>query len=137
MASELWAREADRERVWSAEYAGDHFQFVNGEQRPIETYPRPAGLLTSAERAMAQDAAENALSELENAGATEANSARLRSLHGKLSNPQPWVLSLAELWMVWGALTLSIATADPRCTGDLDGMRAFTARLGYQIGALS
>jgi hypothetical protein len=137
MASELWAQEADRERVWSAEYAGDHFQYVDGQERPIETYPRPAGLLTSAERAMALDAAQNTLSTLENAGVTEANAARLRALHGKLSDPQPWVLSVAELWMVWGALTLSIATADPRCAGDLDGMRAMSSRLGYQIGALS
>jgi hypothetical protein len=137
MASELWAREADRERVWSAEYAGDHFQTVNGWEEPIPTYPRPAGLLTSAERAMALDATENSLNRLEDAGVTEDNSARLRSLHDKLSDSQPWVLSLAELWMVWGALTGSIVTADPRCTGDLDGMRAMTSRLGYQLGALS
>jgi hypothetical protein len=138
-AARLWDELSadEKQRVWSAEYAGDHFQYVDGQERPIETYPRPAGLLTSAEHAMAQDAAENTLSTLENAGVTEANAARLRALHGKLSDPQPWVLSVAELWMVWGALTLSIATADPRCAGDLDGMRAMTSRLGYQLGALS
>lgn len=137
MASELWAREADRERVWSAEYAGDHFQTVNGWEEPIPTYPRPAGLLTSAERAMALDATENALSEVENAGATPADTAKLRALWESLKSAQPRVLSLAELWMLWGALTVSIMTADVRCTGDLDGWRAFASRLGYKIGALS
>ena len=137
MAAELWQAEADRKRVWSAEYARDHFQNVNGQAQPVQTYPRPAGLLTRAEHTMALDATENALNRLEDAGVTEASSARLRALHGKLSGAQPCVLSLAEQWMLWGALTGSITTADPRCTGDLDGMRAMVSRLGYRLGVLS
>src|SRR5580692_7020125 len=112
----------------SKTYAKDHFQTATGWEEPIPTYPRPAGLLTSAELAMALDATENSLNRLEDAGVTEASSARLRALHGKLSGAQPCVLSLAEQWMLWGALTGSITTADPRCTGDLDGMRAMVSR---------
>jgi hypothetical protein len=139
-AARLWEElsEEDRRRVWRADYARDHVENVNGEQRPITTCPRPAGLLTDAERTMAQDATDTALSELESAGATRDDAAQLRALHVKLSGiHQPWVLSAAELHMLWGALTLSVVTADPRCTGDLDGMRAMRDRIGYQSGAIS
>jgi hypothetical protein len=138
-AARLWADldTEERERVWSAEYARDHFQMVNGQQEPIPVYPRPAGLLTRAERAMAQDATENALSVLGDAGVATEQRAALTALHGRLSDAQPCVLTDAELSALWGALSLSVATCDPRCTGDLDGMRAFRDHLGHKIGATS
>jgi len=39
MASDLWQQEADKRRVWSAEYQQDHFR---ADGTPVPVYPAPA-----------------------------------------------------------------------------------------------
>jgi hypothetical protein len=123
LAARMWREEADKEYVWSAEYANDH---------DVETYPEPGThQLTDDDRTLAIDAAENACNEAGNAG--DGKVAAYDALHTKLTARKP--LTVDDLRALSDALVLSIATCDPRCNDDMPPMQDLADRVARVIEA--